>query len=95
MSLATWLDWALKYKYGQASDAFLKIAFISNAGQGLALALEDAAVLGWHLKRQGLTQRALRRYVPFALRSCSLENLCKRATCHLLHAWQASAQQHG
>ncbi|KAL0049404.1 hypothetical protein WJX82_001334 [Trebouxia sp. C0006] len=31
-------------------------------GQGLALALEDAAVLGWHLKRQGLTQRALRSY---------------------------------
>ncbi|KAL0042605.1 hypothetical protein WJX79_004971 [Trebouxia sp. C0005] len=31
-------------------------------GQGLALALEDAAVLGWHLKRQGLTQQALRSY---------------------------------
>jgi len=43
-----------------------------SAGQGLALALEDAAVLGWHLKRQSLTQQALRRYLPFAQRFCSL-----------------------
>lgn len=43
-----------------------------SAGQGLALALEDAAVLGWHLKRQGLTQQALRRYLPFAQHSCLL-----------------------
>ncbi|KAL0040267.1 hypothetical protein WJX77_001790 [Trebouxia sp. C0004] len=33
-----------------------------KGGQGLAVALEDAAVLGWHLKRQGLTQQALHSY---------------------------------
>ena len=32
-----------------------------HPGQGLALALEDAVVLAWHLRRQGLSQQALRR----------------------------------
>ena len=32
-----------------------------DAGQGLALAIEDAVVLAWHLRREGLTEKALRR----------------------------------
>ena len=32
------------------------------AGQGLSLAVEDAVVLAWHLKQQGLGESALRRY---------------------------------
>lgn len=32
------------------------------AGQGLSLAVEDAVVLAWHLKQQGLNESALRRY---------------------------------
>ncbi|KAL3154854.1 hypothetical protein ABBQ38_011396 [Trebouxia sp. C0009 RCD-2024] len=31
-------------------------------GQGLALAIEDAVVVAWHLKRQGLSPKALRSY---------------------------------
>ncbi|KAL3144420.1 hypothetical protein ABBQ32_004168 [Trebouxia sp. C0010 RCD-2024] len=31
-------------------------------GQGLALAIEDAVVLAWHLRRQGLSPKALRSY---------------------------------
>ena len=37
------------------------------AGQGLALALEDAVVLAWHLRRQGLSEDALRRYAEAAV----------------------------
>lgn len=35
--------------------------YCGGAGQGLALAIEDAVVLAWHLRRQGITQSALRR----------------------------------
>lgn len=31
-------------------------------GTGLALALEDAAVLAWHVQQQGLTEAALRAF---------------------------------
>jgi 2-polyprenyl-6-methoxyphenol hydroxylase-like FAD-dependent oxidoreductase len=31
-------------------------------GTGLALSLEDAAVLAWHVQQQGLTAEALRAY---------------------------------
>ncbi len=34
---------------------------MNDAGQGLCLAMEDAVVLAWHLRRQGFTPRALRR----------------------------------
>lgn len=34
---------------------------IDDAGQGLCLAMEDAVVLAWHLRRQGFTPQALRR----------------------------------
>ena len=34
-----------------------------SAGQGLCLAIEDAVVLAWHLRRLGLNPKALRRYV--------------------------------
>lgn len=51
------------------------------AGQGLCLAIEDATVLAWHLKQQGFTPQALRRYTHEA--SC--------VTCHNLLAVQAPA----
>lgn len=39
------------------------IACLLDAGQHLCLAIEDAVVLTWHLKQQGLTPEALRRYI--------------------------------
>ena len=43
---------------------------MNNAGQGLALAIEDAVVLAWHLRRQGIAQSALRRYPGSRLLHC-------------------------
>ncbi len=36
--------------------------YVPVAGQGLSLAVEDAVVLAWHLRQQGLGEPALRRY---------------------------------
>ena len=45
-----------------------------DAGQGLALAIEDAVVLAWHLRREGLTEKALRR-------SCLSLHTCPALLC--------------
>lgn len=53
------------------------------AGQGLSLAVEDAVVLAWHLKQQGLCQSALRRYTSGCHKSdmlCSKINWTDWAT---------------
>ena len=47
------LDFFLRYHY--AGDV--------DVGQGLCLAVEDAVVLAWHLKQQGICEAALRRCV--------------------------------
>jgi len=51
-----------------------------HAGQGFCLAIEDAVVLAWHLRRQGFSPLALRRsgtaafneHSSKALSECSL-----------------------
>ena len=50
---------------------------IDDAGQGLCLAMEDAVVLAWHLRRQGFTPQALRRSGMLIHQS----NNCSRQVC--------------
>lgn len=53
------------------------------SGQGLALAIEDAVVLAWHLKREGLTEAALRRYCECVHALLTLTSVSTPQNCNV------------
>ncbi len=68
---------------------------MNDAGQGLCLAMEDAVVLAWHLRRQGFTSQALRRSDMFSHRQgLSAQALQQLELLNIVyHHWHTSRDQ--
>ena len=68
---------------------------MTDAGQGLCLAMEDAVVLAWHLRRQGFTSQAFRRSDMFSHRQgLSAQALHKPDTLLMTnHHWPTGMNQ--
>ncbi len=67
---------------------------MNDAGQGLCLAMEDAVVLAWHLRRQGFTPQALRRSDMFSQRQgLSAQALHKPDTLVMTNCVQAGTSR--